>query len=595
MSAPSGRTANETTTPRPRARAAEAAVCVLLALAAALVCLTGNWGSEFWWNDAARHAMDGAFMLDAVRDLPRSLRVYQYATEYYARYPCLGLVHYPPVFPAAEALVFAVMGVGMGAARATVGAFAALGAVFGYLLARRFVGRWGAAVFVLLFITAPGVVYWSREVMLETPVMAMMLVSSYFFLGCVEDERRGFGVIAALALALAVLTKQTACVLIPVWLAYAVWRRGWRFLVRRESLMAAGVLALLLVPFAAATVVFAPLNVGQSIGNRRGDFAHSRCSLASLAFYARDLPTQAGLLTLVGMGVLAGAWGARRVAGRPGSPSAEWRRGVVYAGLWVVACYLVFTLVVANKEGRFILIWVPGLALLGASGISLLAAGGRLGRAAAAGVTLGLLSQAACCALGWRHDPWAQPPPYVAGTARPAENLAALPRGTVVFYSGRYNGNFIFHMRRFDPGRHVVVLRDSKMFYSVPAMASHGFHPHATTREEMIGLLRDYGVRYLLVEYPTAETPPEPESVGRVTEEFHALVSTGAFAMRARYAIRSSVPALARELRLYEFLGTGPARCEVLTIDLPMSGRVIRVPLHRLGVPTVAGGVPRED
>jgi len=602
--------------PRAWARSAEVALVGLLAVAAAGLSVSGNWGSEFWWNDAARHAMDGVFVHDFVRDLPKSLRLYEYATEYYARYPCLGLMHYPPVFPMVEAVFFAVWGVGMPAARAAVGAFAALGAVFGYLVARRFLGRWGAAVFVLLFITAPGVVYWSREIMLETPVMAMMLVSSYAFLRYVEDERRGAGIAAGLLLVLAVLTKQTAGCLVPVWIAYAVWRRGWRVLGRRESLIAAGLAAVLLAPFAVATVMLAPLNVGQTVGNRSGDFAHARGSLASVGFYLRELPRQVGLLTLVGIAVLFGtSLGVLlgRVLGISARPSrgeaclapptgvaprgAERRRGIVYAGLWAAACYLLFTFLIANKEGRFILIWAPALAFLGASGFSLLAGGGRLARGLAAGVTLALAGQALWCGLGWRHDPWARPTPRVAGTAEAAERLAVLPRGEVVFYSGRFNGNFIFAMRRLDPLGRVVVLRDSKMLYSVPAMASHGFTAHAATREEIRNVFRDYGVRYVLVENPAASAAPEPEPVRRVTDELRALVSSDEFAVRARYAIRSSEARLARELCLYEFLGAGPARAQVLTINLPMSGRVIRVPLERLGVRTVAspGDAPRED
>jgi hypothetical protein len=185
----------------------------------------------------------------------------------------------------------------------------------------------------------------------------------------------------------------------------------------------------------------------------------------------------------------------------------------------------------------------------------------------------------------------------VAGTAEAAERLAVLPRGEVVFYSGRFNGNFIFAMRRLDPQGRVVVLRDSKMLYSVPAMASHGFTAHAATREEIRNVFRDYGVRYVLVENPAASAAPEPEPVRRVTDELRALVSSDEFAVRARYAIRSSEARLARELCLYEFLGAGPARAQVLTINLPMSGRVIRVPLERLGVRTVAspGDAPRED
>jgi len=566
-----------------RRRRAETAAVVLLASAAAWFALSGNLGSEFWWNDAARHAMDGVFVLDFVRDLPGSLGLYRYATEYYARYPCLGLVHYPPVFPAVEALFFAVCGVSVETARATVAAFAALGAVFSYLVGRRFLGPWGAAVSTLLFITAPGVVYWSRGVMLETPVMAMMLVSSYWFLAYVEDERRGAGVAAAAFLTLAILTKQTACSLVPVWLVYGVWRRGWRVLWRRESLLGMGLAAVLLVPFAVATVLFSPLNVGQSVGSLTGDFSHSRWSLASVGFYTRWLPRHAGVVCVVLIGCLVVAGLARRVSGRSALGSVERLRGVVYATLWAATCYVLFTFVIANKEGRFVLTWAPALALLGASGASLLALGGRPGRAAAATVGVVLAAQALACGGGWRHDPWSSPSPHVAGTAVAAHRMADLPGGTVVFYAGRFNGNFIFNVRRFDGARKIVVLRGSKLLFSTPAMQAHGLTVHAATGEKILDVLRDYGVRYVLVEEPT----PTLDRVGPVLDELRELARSPLFVRRAVYAIPATDAALARRLLLYERIGAGPARADVLTINLPLSGRVIRVPLRRLGVETM--------
>jgi hypothetical protein len=524
------------------------------------------------------------FVLDFFRDLPASLSLYRYATEYYARYPCLGLVQYPPVFAVVEAALFGLFGVSMATARASVAAFAALGAVFGYLVARRSVGRWGAAVFVLLCVTAPLVVYWSRDVMLEIPVMAMMLASSYFFLGYVEEERRGFGVTAAVFLALAVLTKQTACCLAPAWVAYAVWRRGWRILWRKESLLGAAVAVVLLVPFGVLTVLYSPVNVGQTVGRLSAGVVTSRWSLASVCFYPRRLPEQVGLLCLVGIGVLLVGAAVRRVAGRAALGPPERLRGVLYGALWTAACYALLTFAVIHKDPRFILIWVPGLALLGAAGVAWLAEGGSAARAGAVLVTALLAAQAVACGAGWRHDPWACPAPYVAGTAEAARRLAASSPGTVVFYSGNFNGNFIFNVRCFDPGRNLVVLRDSKLLYTIPTMRSFGVKVHVAGRDDILKVLRDYGVRYLLVEDPT----PELDRIGPVIGESRALMRSRLFVQRGVYPIASSEALLARRLYFYEFLQAGPAQAEVLRLDVPASGRVIEVPLRRLGVRTAA-------
>jgi len=560
---------------------AEAALIALLAAAAATLCVTGNMGSGFWWTDAARHAMDGVFMLDFLRDLPASLSVYRYATEYYARYPSLGLVHYPPVFPAVEAVLFALLGVSVSTARIAVSAFAALGAVFGYMVARRFVGRWGAAVFVLLLITAPGIVYWSRDIMLETPMLAMMLVSSHYFLRYVDDDRRGSGVAAALLGALAILTKQTACCLLPAWAAYALWRRGWQILWKRESVLGAALAAVLLVPFAVATGLFAKVNIGQSIGGLSAGLVRSRWSLESLVFYPSCLPHHVGMACLLAIAVLLATGVARRIAGRRAFASPAKHRGIVFAALWAASCYAIMTLAVILKEPRHMLIWAPAMALLGASGFAALAEGGRLARVIAGAATLLLVVQVALCASGRRHDPWAQHSPCVRGTEAPAQWLAGSPAGTVVLYVGTFNGNFIFNMRRLDRGRRVVVLRDSKMLFSMAGTPRHGLMLHAAQRQEILELLRDYGVRYLLVEDPA----PENSIVADVRQEVRALAESELFAQRADYPM-SAVPShLSRRLLLYEFLDAGPARKPVLTIPMQMTGSPIRVPLERLGVP----------
>jgi len=528
--------------------------------------------------------MDGAFIHDFVRDLPRSLSVYMYTSEYYARYPCLGLVQYPPFFPLVEAAFFGVLGVSVGVARLTVAAFGALGGVFAYLAGRRFLGRWGAAVFVLLFVTAPGVVYWSRDVMLETPTMAMMLVSSYFFLGYVEDERRGFGVAAAACLALAILTKQTAVCLVPAWVAYALHRRGWRIAWQRESLLGGILAAVLFLPLAVLTVWFSPVNIGQTVGNLSAGIVVSRFSLASLTYYLKCLPGQVGVAGMCALVAFAVGLAARALSRRWGAGPAAGLRGTFYGLLWAASCYVLMTLVVVHKEPRFILLWVPGLALTGATGIAWLAQAGTLARAAAAVATLALAAQGLASVGGWRHDPLALPAPRVQGTAAAVERLANSPRGTVVLYSGNLNGNFIFLMRGADRAGNSIVLRDSKMLYSAATIASFGMKVYATSQQDMLKMMRDYGVRYVAVEDPT----PELARFSQVTDGLKALSRTERFRLLGETPIVTSHCHAPRTLRLYEVLDAGPAQAEVLTIELLTCGHVLRVPLKNLGVQTAA-------
>jgi hypothetical protein len=62
-----------------------------------------------WFQgDAPRHAVNGLFWWDLVHALPRD--PVAYAVRYYARYPVIAPVTYPPLFYLAEGLAFAAFG-----------------------------------------------------------------------------------------------------------------------------------------------------------------------------------------------------------------------------------------------------------------------------------------------------------------------------------------------------------------------------------------------------------------------------------------------------------------------------------------------------
>src|SRR5258706_10530435 len=67
-------------------------------------------------TDAARHAMNGAFLYDLVRT-GHILHPIDYAKVYYSRLPSLSMPFHPPVFPAVEAIFFAAFGVNLLTAR----------------------------------------------------------------------------------------------------------------------------------------------------------------------------------------------------------------------------------------------------------------------------------------------------------------------------------------------------------------------------------------------------------------------------------------------------------------------------------------------
>ena len=86
------------------------AVAVVLVCAVGALFLASPTDGNFWWSDAPRHALNGAFVLDFVQQWPVD-DARRWAVDYYLKYPALTILFYPPLFYGVEAVVFAVPGV----------------------------------------------------------------------------------------------------------------------------------------------------------------------------------------------------------------------------------------------------------------------------------------------------------------------------------------------------------------------------------------------------------------------------------------------------------------------------------------------------
>src|SRR5262245_9291766 len=85
--------------------------CGLLLIVVVLFVTGAPVGGAFSYPDAPRHALNGAFMLDFVREAPWDGVAVQYAYDYYSKYPALTILFYPPLFYVALAPFYALLGV----------------------------------------------------------------------------------------------------------------------------------------------------------------------------------------------------------------------------------------------------------------------------------------------------------------------------------------------------------------------------------------------------------------------------------------------------------------------------------------------------
>lgn len=76
----------------------------------ALLFAQAPHGGAFYWSDSPRHALNGVFVMDLIKAMPLDDPT-GYAYRYYAQYPALTILFYPPLFYAISAPFYAVLGV----------------------------------------------------------------------------------------------------------------------------------------------------------------------------------------------------------------------------------------------------------------------------------------------------------------------------------------------------------------------------------------------------------------------------------------------------------------------------------------------------
>jgi 4-amino-4-deoxy-L-arabinose transferase-like glycosyltransferase len=179
-------------------------------------------------TDAARHAMNGAFIHDLLRGGHWSSPI-EFAKSYYSQYPAISMPYHPPLFPAIEALFFAIFGVNLLTARIVVALAIGASAALLYLLTRATLGSPAIAACVTVTTFSLWTVQLvARDVMLEAPALAFTFAALY----CLRDLDRSYPMRRALWFAVfaaaAVWTKQHTVFLGGIPFLHAALTRRWR-------------------------------------------------------------------------------------------------------------------------------------------------------------------------------------------------------------------------------------------------------------------------------------------------------------------------------------------------------------------------------
>ncbi len=460
---------------RPFGRSAsprDAAVPLVLAALCIALFLAAPVGGDFSNADAPRHALNGVFLRDFAVQHPFA-HPFRWAVDYYLQWPALSFGFYPPAFSAVEALFFGVFGVSHAVAQATVTLFCFVLGCSAYRLGRAVLSPPAALAAAVLLLGAPAMTLWERQVMLDVPAQAMMVLGLVFVARFCETGRTVHLVCAGLGLLVALNTKfETAFIAVPAAVAIGV-ARGWRvFLARRMLAMAAlgavGVAPALLMLF----------YLGKSDWDNVAGLAagHPALSIARWSEYAGLLPSQLGWPVLV-LAVPGAALLWRRTRPPPGR---RWIAALLLT--WFVVGYAFFS-AIRQHEARHDLYIVYPLVLCAATALD----------AALSRLSAKLAPVAAVLAFAITVQ--ALPVRRVTGYREIADDVArTAPPGTVILSSAFRDGNLIFDLRTHADRTDLHVIRANKLILKFAVDRTWGVVQASYDRAGLLRLLQERGV-----------------------------------------------------------------------------------------------------
>jgi len=516
----------------------------------------------FGWSDAPLHAMDGVIIHDLIRDFPDQ-PLQSWAIHYYAKLPCLGLVvYYPPLFAVVEAGMFLVFGISAAVARMTVVVFGLVGLFAMYWIARQILDRHAAVFTAALWASLPATVLWSRQVMLEVPAMALVMVCCGLYLKFRSTRRAGWLWAAAAALVLAVLTKQTAVFIAAVILVDMLITLGWKKSVNGQNLIIAAVTAGIILGYLLFASRYGKLSHQLVSGER---WTHL-LTVRNWTYYPAALPELLGwpALAFAGIGLLITA-AVRTIR--------QIRLPIIWA-----AVFYVFAGVIAYKEPRYLYFITPPAAICIAAGLSAAVKPAAMKRSCHA-----LLAVLICWQFldAWRADPRRpadyQPAAQWIADAEPADHVKLVQVDAV------RDGQYIFDLRRAQ-GRDgkCYVLRGSKLLYSRAARIRWGYTEYVKTPADVLALIDTYGLRYIIVESNPPNVPdwqayfPPPSVLLR-----QVLRDGSRFKQIATYPIAGQANPIWKDvtLQIYENRRPASRKTNHVTIPVPAMEKILKIPL----------------
>lgn len=480
------------------------ALIVLTSVALALY-FTSPTDGDFWWYDASRHAMNGVFIRDFIIDGGVQHPI-QFASAYYQKYPAINIGFYPPFFYLTSAPFLAIFGPTHAVSQAVVTLYA-LGAMLSiYFLCSRQMSRVAALAAAACVITFPEMALWARQVQLDIPAIALLIVAAFALTRYLENQSRSWLYAATSLLGIAILTRAQAICVIPAVMFFLFIPKYAHLASLKTRILALVPLIILSMPSLAMVAYFSRVNQSQVVqmpGMPR------LLSFGNWGWYASYLPEQIGWPALVF--TTCGLAAALVLGVQKRLPTAA-----MVAGMFCLSSWIFFSLI-SNKEPRFNLPSVPFLFLFSVFALNVLFP--FLTRFALLVLALWLAFQA----LAVAHVP-------VVGGYKEAVELAqnVTPRNTNVLISAHRDGSFIYDMRTIGKRRDIGIRRADKLFVEINIRREFGIKDRRLSKEDLLELLKRENVTTIVVQNGYLEEQETMRNFKQLLDsgEYYKIVNT---------------------------------------------------------------------
>lgn len=527
-----------------------------LALLVIILFLGAPAGGNFYWSDAPRHALNGVFVKDLFVAMPWNDPI-GFAYQYYAQYPALTILFYPPLFYFIAAPFYGLLGVSHETALFVVMLhYIAFGwgvwRLFQFWLPSR-----NAMAATIVLLVAPEIAFWGRQVMLEIPAFAFLTWGCVCFIDYLRTKRPTMLYWAVALLVLGIYTKISIVFMVFVWAGTLLIERGISLFKDKHIWISLLTATVVLIPLIIITIKFGQTNILSVTGIP--DNVVERTSIDGWIWYLKQIPMQIGwpVSITAALGFVIAITYRQHLTG---IKSVFNKNEFWFWVIWAVVGYLYFS-AIDLKEARHSVYILPPVVMAASLLFLFLEAKGFLKIANSLWILLPLTVIV--------HTFFFRPVFYVQGYASAADYIAKhAPHNSNVLFSGYRDGSFIFNIRSLEDRPDIGIIRADKLLLKLAVNRERGVIQKDLSEHELIQQINKLGVHYVVAQ---SGFWTDLEAMQR----FEKLLASQQFQKVAQFETLANFNAQDKQLVIYKNMGPVSSEKNNIEIELPMIGRTI--------------------